>query len=386
MIDLTQIPLVTIVTPSYNQGMFIEATILSVLNQDYPNIEYFVIDGGSSDNTIDILKKYENRLIWISEPDIGQSQAINKGFQLGRGEILGWLNSDDTYEPGAIRTVAEYLGKHADIMMVYGEGNLMDIDGNFIKRFPTMQTFDLWAFIFQLSNFMQPSTFFRKNAICTLGLLDTSMHWYMDFEYWLRIGSRFNVGHSNYVLSNTRIYPATKTARGGIKRLYELFSVINKYSSNTFIASSCMFIGGLFASHLKYKHTKIYNCFQSHILLCKSFLKKIISNHHGVYADDWLGKKARFMLPVLNAVSHIRIGIEFPEDTRLIPNQICAELNGKAVSVLSCATPGCYQLKIPCNSIATAPIEIVLIFSRALPPDSQRRRLACKLVSVDFVS
>src|SRR5688572_25596277 len=130
-------PLVSIVTPSYNQGRYIEETIQSVLNQDYPNLEYLVLDGGSTDETLEILKRYEGRLVWISEKDRGQADAINKGFHLAKGRILGWLNSDDTYSPGAIRKVAQYFQTHRDVGLLYGEGYHVDTAGKIIERYNT---------------------------------------------------------------------------------------------------------------------------------------------------------------------------------------------------------------------------------------------------------
>ena len=129
-------PLVSIVTPSYNQGPYIEATIQSVVSQDYPHLEYIVIDGGSQDNTVAILKRYAERLCWISEPDHGQADAINKGFRIAHGEILAWLNSDDTYLPGAVCQVVEYFQRHPDVSMVYGEGQHVDAEGHISLPIP----------------------------------------------------------------------------------------------------------------------------------------------------------------------------------------------------------------------------------------------------------
>src|SRR4030042_198392 len=116
-----ELPLVSIVTPSLNQGRFIEETILSVKNQTYPRIEYIVIDGGSSDGTLDILNKYSDSLIWISERDKGQSDAINKGWKMSKGEIIAYLNADDTYMPGAVETAVRFLADNMDVGLVYGE-------------------------------------------------------------------------------------------------------------------------------------------------------------------------------------------------------------------------------------------------------------------------
>jgi glycosyltransferase involved in cell wall biosynthesis len=137
-------PKVSIITPSFNQAGFIERTIQSVLSQDYPNIEYLVIDGGSNDETLEVLKKYEGRLQWISEKDSGQSEAINKGYRMATGEILTWLNSDDTLLPGAVSKAVAYFDEHPDVMMIYGEGYIIDENDKVKQRFPfTEPKFDL---------------------------------------------------------------------------------------------------------------------------------------------------------------------------------------------------------------------------------------------------
>ena len=134
-------PLVSIVTPSFNQGRFLEATIQSVLNQDYVNVEYIVVDGGSTDNCVDILKKYSDQLAhWMSEPDAGQTDAINKGFSLATGEIFAWLNSDDIYRPGAISEAVAYLQDHPNEGMIYGDADFIDENGNWLGKFPSAKT------------------------------------------------------------------------------------------------------------------------------------------------------------------------------------------------------------------------------------------------------
>ncbi|MBN1277358.1 MAG: glycosyltransferase, partial [Deltaproteobacteria bacterium] len=188
---MTDMPVVTVVTPSYNQGKFIEQTIKSVLTQDYPDVEYIVIDGGSTDNTLEVLKKYSGRLDWISEPDEGQTNAINKGFKKAKGDILCWLNSDDTYEPGAIRRAVEFFIDNPDVMMVYGEGNEIDENGALIQRFPATREFDLWALVYIWDYILQPTTFFRKSVFDEIGMLNEDYYWCMDWDLWIRIGSRF---------------------------------------------------------------------------------------------------------------------------------------------------------------------------------------------------
>jgi glycosyltransferase involved in cell wall biosynthesis len=206
-------PLVSIITPSYNQGRFIEETLLSVRNQDYPNIEHIVVDGGSTDTTLEILKRYEDtyNLRWLSESDRGQSDAINKGFRMSKGEIIGWLNSDDVYfSRDVISYVVDKFLKLRDTAVIYG--NSVDIDENSLilrTHYPTS-----WFSyrVLLLSDFIiQPSTFFRR-AVVQEHELDISIDSPMDYEYWLRLaknGVRFK--HVDKILAAYRSHSATKT-------------------------------------------------------------------------------------------------------------------------------------------------------------------------------
>src|SRR5512138_1788368 len=141
MADSTRLPLVSIITPSFNQAAFLETTIRSVLDQDYPSLEYFIVDGGSKDGSLEIIQRYAHRLAgWVSEPDRGQTDAINKGFGMAHGEILAWLNSDDVYQPGAVAEAATFLQQNPEVGLVYGDATYIDENGRTIGHFPARQT------------------------------------------------------------------------------------------------------------------------------------------------------------------------------------------------------------------------------------------------------
>lgn len=182
--NYTKQPLVSIITPSFNQGKFLEQTITSVLDQDYPNIEYIVMDGGSTDNSVQILKKHANKLTFFSQKDRGQSDAINKGLKLARGEIVAWINSDDFYLPGTIKSAVEILTQN-DKIFVYGKGHHVDENGIFLEEYPT-EPFSLKR-LAETCFICQPATFWRREVFDSVGYLDENLHFAMDYEYWIRI-------------------------------------------------------------------------------------------------------------------------------------------------------------------------------------------------------
>jgi len=208
-------PLLSIITPSYNQGAFIEETILSVLHQDYSNIEYIVIDGGSTDNTIEVIKKYGEKIKWMSEPDRGQADAINKGLRMAKGEILAWINSDDTYNPGSLNTVVGLFSENPERVMVYGDAHFIDRDGNVKGKYPTEQ-FSLKR-LADTCFICQPTVFMRAQVFNEIGMLDTNLHTCIDYDYWIRIGKHYPANRITYLkgvyLANSRMYDENKTIR-----------------------------------------------------------------------------------------------------------------------------------------------------------------------------
>jgi glycosyltransferase involved in cell wall biosynthesis len=225
-----ELPLVSIVTPSYNQAHFLEETILSVLNQDYPNVEYIVIDGGSTDGSVDIIRKYEDRLAhWVSEPDEGQSDAINKGWRCARGDILAYLNSDDTYLPGALRTVVQYLQNYPRVDMVYGYLNWIDEGGRVTWTTEPSTDFDLDSLIYYAFFIPQPTVFFRKHVLDKVGMLDTSLYYCMDTDLWHRIGMNFTVRGIPTAIANFRTHLASKTHNVSPDFMMERHRIAQRY-------------------------------------------------------------------------------------------------------------------------------------------------------------
>ena len=209
---MSTLPLVSIITPSFNQAQFLEATIQSVLAQDYSRIEYIIVDGGSKDGSADVIKKYEGRLAWwVSEQDKGQTDAINKGFNRASGEILAWINSDDTYNPGAVREAVKFLLENPEVGMVYSDCNYIDEHGNVIGKFPAAQT-DYRRLRAGYVHIPQQTMFFRAKYWKQLGPLDPSFYFAMDYDLWTRIAAHAPFKYvAGKIWANFRIHNLGKT-------------------------------------------------------------------------------------------------------------------------------------------------------------------------------
>lgn len=220
---MSSLPLVTIVTPTFNMRHFLRETMESVLTQDYPHIDYIVIDGGSSDGTVDLLRGYSGRLRYVSEPDKGQAEAINKGFGMARGEIFAFLNADDTYLPGAISAGVAALMAHPEVGAVYGEAWYAGEDGAIMQRYPTTPyDFELLG---SLCYICQPASFIRSKVFAEVGMLDPALHLTLDYELWLRIAKRYPLRMIDQYLATSRMYADNKTMSRRQETFHEVIRI-----------------------------------------------------------------------------------------------------------------------------------------------------------------
>jgi len=227
--------LVTVVTPCLNSGRFLEATLLSVLNQTYPSIEYIVVDGASTDNTLEILTRYQDRIRYVSEPDRGQSDAINKGWRMARGDILAWLNADDVYFQDTVAQAVQTFETYPDVAWVYGYPEMFDANG---VQFPFRHPVHEWDYETLLNDALyicQPTVFLRRQIVEEMGYLREDLYYVMDYEYWLRIGRRYPGRLVPAIRAGVKHYRETKTMSGGVKRMAELEAMRAEYGATGFL-------------------------------------------------------------------------------------------------------------------------------------------------------
>lgn len=228
------LPRITVVTPSFEQGHFLQETIESVLEQEYPNLEYIIIDGGSRDDSVSIIQKYQKDVaFWVSEPDKGQTDAINKGLARATGEIVTWLNSDDLHFPDTLATISRAFQHEPEADVIYGDYSLITRRGTeFLRRYEIPFHFNLM--LYGVNFIGQPSAFFRRSLLERFGYLDPSYHYAMDHEFWLRVASRgASFRHIKHFLSKYRYHSDSKTVDAAEKFFSEMDRTRTKYAPRT---------------------------------------------------------------------------------------------------------------------------------------------------------
>ncbi len=383
-------PLVTIVTPSFNQGRFIRATIDSVLNQDYPDIEYIIMDGGSTDETAAVVEQYASRLTWISERDRGQSHAVNKGFQMARGEIVAWLNSDDILLPGAVRHAVEALARRPEAGAVYGEGFQIDEHGDRKGRFPWTEPFNLWKLVFLWDYILQQTVFFRRSVVAEVGWLDESLNWSMDWDLLIRIGSRYRLAYIPEYLGCLREHGEAKTFSGGVPRFRELTALMRRNTGKRYPPG--YFVYG-YSTYEPIWSSKLDSWLLSPVRTALRvagglYISHIVRFAQGWYPDGWAAPRVQIMLPssatCLRVIGSVSAGIGGRTAQR-----ICLSWGGQTVA---CKTlpPGDFSWEIPLpQGNAERPWRLELRAARStLSIDRTRwfdsRRLAYQLKTIDF--
>lgn len=225
-------PTFSVITPSYNQDKFIERTIQSVLTQSGVDFDYIVCDGGSSDGTVSILKRSSANLQWLSEPDEGQADAVNKGIRATKGDIIAWINSDDIYYPSAFSKVRYIFETRPDVQVVYGRANHIDQFDSIVQSYPT----EGWNFnrLKETCFICQPATFFRRQLVEKYGYLNPRLEFCMDYELWLRYGQHTDFFYLPEVLAGSRLYPNTKTSGCQLNLHFEINEMLkDKFSLST---------------------------------------------------------------------------------------------------------------------------------------------------------
>jgi glycosyltransferase involved in cell wall biosynthesis len=387
-------PVVTIVTPSYNQGHFIRATIESVLSQNYPGLEYIVMDGGSTDETAAVVKEYSSRLTFISERDRGQSHAINKGFRLARGSVLAWINSDDLYLPGSIGAAVEALTRNPAAGAVYGEGYLIDSAGESPSRFPWTQDFDLWRLTHLSDYILQQTVFFRRDALEEVGYLDEDLHYTMDWDILIRLGKKYPLAYIPEYMACLREYPQAKTFSGGLRRVSEIRRMLSRhtgmmvspgyvvYGLDTYHQVLCRKIDQLFLPRLPALAERLRWLIG---YTAGRIVSRTVREAQGLYTDGWAAPVLRYMLPA--GCGELTFEGSLPAWETLAGQQVRISANGFSLGQFQ-LSPGDFHFIVPIPpELDSQLLNLRIKAARSVasepgPADSDRRRLAYLLKSI----
>lgn len=370
-------PLVSIVTPSLNQGRFIRSAIESVLSQPYPGIEYLVVDGGSSDDTLDILRSYGDRVRWMSEADDGQSEAINKGFRLTQGSILTWLNADDTLAENAVAEVVKRFQQRPNVGLVYGQGLILDEHGDVLRSFAEIEPFSLWRLLYFLDYVLQPSAFFLRSCFDSVGCLDENLHYAMDWDLWIRLAAIADVHFVEQVLACSREYGETKTSTGGIGRCRELGRLARKHTGTFWTPGVKLYYLDTLHRQLRSRLPRLGKRLADRVV--HSAMRRM-SRDLPVYADGWLGPKGKIVLP--RRWSSANLDLEVAGEPRGRKPAIRLQVPGCEHAVIAVDGPGIYSHEIAWDVGAGPFVEARVESSFSFRSRQDPRRLSVRLVGL----
>jgi glycosyltransferase involved in cell wall biosynthesis len=409
-------PLVSVVMPSFKHGEFIEAACRSVLAQAYRPLRLFVIDGGSTDGTLRTLdslqQEFGARLHWISEPDSGPANAINKGLQAVEGDIIGWLNADDLYADGCVQIIVDYFVARPDSVMAYGEAENMDVCGNVLGRYPTLPpTVPLAAF--QKGCFIcQPTVFMRRELLDVLGLLDESLKTAFDFDLWLRTFRQFphKVGYIDRVQAFSRIHVKTITASQrmtvaceGVRVLARHLGSAETHWMQNYLTEACETFPSYadkisLLEHIDNLLDEVGNCFDPPALenlkqeLASDMRLRVVPPgiHANIFPDGWAGKQLslRIRIPTCQSVSFVLRCEHWPP--KFMPLNLEISTSWGEVRTLRIARQGDFDIVVECPTAPPGTQFTVDIVAQSTFMPSQieqgstdRRRLAYRLKKID---
>ncbi len=387
----------TIVTPSYNQGEFIRATVESVLAQDYPRLEYIVMDGGSTDGTAAIAGEYASRLTWISEQDRGQAHAINKGFSRAKGEIVAWLNSDDILLPGAVtRAVNAFATVPPAIGGIYGEGYLMDRQGRLTRRFPATEPFNLWKLVYLSDYVLQQSAFFRRAAVEEIGWLDEKLHYALDWDLLIRLGKRFGLQYVPEYLGALREYAEAKSFAGGRERIEEIRRVLERHTglkrAPGYWTYGLQMRQEAWKERLERRSPKwlrapaILASFFAYVATAGA-IRTIMRRAQGLYRDRWVADRLPWMVP--EGKGEVTVHGSVPADARLDGQTLAIWVEGRELRRWR-VEPGRFELRFGRPPGREGPFAFEIRAARYRRPrlgsEMDFRRMAWVLEKIDWTA
>jgi hypothetical protein len=372
-------PPVSVVIPSLNQGRFIRQAIDSVLGQGYPNVELVVVDGGSSDGTVEILRSYGDRLRWSSEPDAGQSDALNTGFARVGGQVLTWLNADDALTEDAIGHAVEALRDRPGVGLVYGQGHILDEHGSVVGPFAEIEPPWLWRLLHLLDFVLQPAAFFRAAAVDGERVVDPGLRWCMDWDLWIRLAARADVHFlDDRVLGCSREHGATKTATGGLARVRELGRLVRRHTGRFWSPGIRLYALDTVARRLA---PALPEVLAARLTSALAGASRRIACDLPAYADGWLGPRGAVVVP--RRWGRTRIELELDRVPADRPVHLRISVDGSTVEELRLERPAVLErcLDLPATGRPFAEIGVLSDASFYAHPDPRRLAVRCTGVS-----